>query len=344
MLHWDEILPVCRRLRRLVAALEEENADLRGRIQGLDHEKGVLTAAASQLAGELHALKAATWAPPGHFYSPLVDPADEVVQRRLREVECGTLPGLGDFQLDERLIRNWITRISSHYEQAPFSDVPQDGLRYSYKNTAFSYGDALALFGILLELRPQRFIEVGSGYSSCLAMDTNDRFLDGKLNITFVEPYPETLFSLLGADDPYRERVVVKRLQNVPTELFTELGPGDILFIDSSHVGKMGSDVNDYLFRILPALRPGVVVHIHDIPYPFEYGPQWIVEQNRSWNEAYLLRAFLQYNAAFRVFYFNHFVYRQFSDILTTKMPLCLKDCGASIWLEKLATPPVTGN
>jgi len=355
MLSWN-VLPPYRRLREHADALagriqelEEEARNLHRRIGNLHDEKialiderTTLNSAIESLRWQVRTLQTATWVVPGHFYSPLVDPKDVFVQQKLQEVECGNLPELGDLKLDVPLIRNWMERIASHYAKLPFSDERKDGLRYFYRNSAFSYGDAAALFGILLELRPKRLIEIGSGYSSCVAMDTNDLFLDGKLNITCVEPYPDTLFGLLAEEDPYRGRVLVDRLQNVPGDLFAELGPGDILFIDSSHVGKMGSDVNDYLFRILPALRPGVVVHIHDIPYPFEYGPDWIVEQNRSWNEVYLLRAFLQYNQAFRVFYFNHFVYRQFKDVLAATMPLCMKDCGASIWLEKLADPPVT--
>ncbi len=330
MARWD-VFPPYRRLRELAEALQARAQALQDENAGLKDE-----------VANLRARIVPTWAPPGHFYSPLVDPNDEAVKRRLNDVASGWLPERADLQLDLPLIRNWIDRIASHYHEAPFTDERQEGLRYFYKNAAFTYGDALALFGILLELKPRRLIEIGSGYSSCAAMDTNDRMLAGSIDMKFIEPYPETLLSLLPEGDPYRERIVVKRLQDVPTERFAELGRGDILFIDSSHVGKMGSDVNDYLFRILPSLKPGVVVHIHDIPYPFEYGPQWIVEENRSWNEAYLLRAFLQFNTAFRVFYFNHFVYRQFESVLAEKMPLCLRDCGASIWMEKLGDPPVT--
>jgi hypothetical protein len=95
--------------------------------------------------------------------------------------------------------------------------------------------------------------------------------------------------------------------------------------------------VNDYLFRILPALRAGVIIHIHDIFYPFEYPPKWIVNENRSWNEAYVVRAFLQYNPAFRIFYFNHYMYRRFSALIKEAMPLILKNPGGGLWLQKLS-------
>ena len=94
-------------------------------------------------------------------------------------------------------------------------------------------------------------------------------------------------------------------LQSVGVEVFEELGRGDILFIDSTHVSKLGSDVNYLFFEILPRLRSGVRVHIHDVFFPFEYPPKWIAK-GIAWNENYLLRGFLQYNDKFRIVLFNH--------------------------------------
>jgi hypothetical protein len=320
------IVPGYRRLQR---QLEQAKAELQVETDQLRRELGEVRAVVEEQKARW-----ATWVPPGHFYSPLVDPNDPVVQRTL--VEDGrALPDTDDLRLNVPLILEWFERISRHYPELPFGETRREGLRYFYENPAFSAGDAISLFGMLLELKPSRLVEVGSGFSSCVAMDTNDRFLDGRVEMTFLDPYPETVLSLLDAADPYRKRIVAVQLQNAPLELFTQLEAGDILFIDSSHVAKLGSDVNDYLFRIFPVLRSGVVLHIHDIPYPFEYESQWIVTENRSWNEAYAIRAFLQYNRAFRVLYFNHFVRKQFPDLLEAKMPRCFKDCGASLWLQK---------
>ena len=105
-------------------------------------------------------------------------------------------------------------------------------------------------------------------------------------------------------------------------------------FVDSTHVGKIGSDVN-YLFNeILPSLQPGVVVHVHDIFYPFEYPRYWI-EEGRAWNEAYMLRCFLQYNSAFNILLWNHFLAQFHSAYFQEHMPLCLANTGASIWLRR---------
>src|SRR5690606_4967570 len=107
-----------------------------------------------------------------------------------------------------------------------------------------------------------------------LMLDCNDLEFSGKITFTFVEPFADRLKSLLREADQ-DHRIHESRCQDVPLEVFSALQDGDILFIDSSHVSKVGSDVNDQLFRILPALAPGVFVHFHDIFWPFEYPPEW---------------------------------------------------------------------
>ena len=134
--------------------------------------------------------------PPGHFYSPLVDPNDDVVQEVLSRAMSTGLPDSEDFRLDVPLILSWFEKISDHYKRLPFPEERQPGLRYCYENGMFSYSDAISLFGMLLELRPRRLIEVGSGYSSAVSMDTNDLFLNRSVQMKFIEPYPERLFSM----------------------------------------------------------------------------------------------------------------------------------------------------
>src|SRR5262249_3816423 len=112
------------------------------------------------------------------------------------------------------------------------------------------------------------------------------------------------------------------------------LGANDILFIDSTHVSKLNSDVNYELFEILPALQSGVYVHLHDILYPFEYPLDW-AEEGRGWNEAYLLRAFLAYNDEFEIVLFNDLVWLRFTDDLRRDFPLWGRNPGGSIWLRK---------
>lgn len=118
-------------------------------------------------------------------------------------------------------------------------------------------------------------------------------------------------------------------------ELFESLQANDILFIDSTHVCKTYSDVNRIFFEILPHLSSGVHIHFHDIFYPFEYPRKWVYE-GRAWNEAYLLRAFLQYNSAFQVVLMNTYMEHFFDTFFDQNMPLCMKAKGGSIWIQKV--------
>ena len=123
---------------------------------------------------------------------------------------------------------------------------------------------------MIRHIEPNRIIEVGSGFSSCLILDTNDLHFDGRIATTFIEPYPELLKSLVAEGDESASTLLPVRLQDVDLSVFEELNRGDILFIDSTHVSKIDSDVNYLFFEILPRLSSGVYIHFHDIFYPFE--------------------------------------------------------------------------
>lgn len=185
---------------------------------------------------------------------------------------------------------------------------------------------------MLAEFRPERVVEIGSGFSSRLLLDTSERFFRGETEITLIDPSPGTLDDLSPTT---RTRMLSCRVQDAPFELFDELGANDILFVDSSHVGKTGSDVNHYLFQILPRLKPAVIIHIHDIFSPFEYLAEWVLADNRSWNEAYLVHAFLQYNSAFEIVYWNNYAFHFLGAELREAMPLCMENEGGSLWIRK---------
>ena len=123
-------------------------------------------------------------------------------------------------------------------------------------------------------------------------------------------------------------------LQSVDLEVFRQLHSGDFLFIDSTHVARAGSDVNYLLSDVLPALAQGVIVHIHDIFYPFEYDPAWVLE-GRDWNEAYMLRAFLQYNNTFEILLFTSYLEHHHAAGLADALPEAPKNSGGGIWLRK---------
>jgi hypothetical protein len=173
-------------------------------------------------------------------------------------------------------------------------------------------------------------IEVGSGFSSAVMLDVRDRHLPDT-HLTFVEPYADRLRSLLTHADHSSVRIIETPVQDVDLKLFDELGEDDILFIDSTHVSKTGSDVNFEFFEIFPRLRPGVVIHLHDIFYPFEYPRGWVVDENRGWNELYLLRAFLASNQQYQMMLWLHLFMARGHQRLTALSP-----GSGSFWMRKL--------
>lgn len=272
----------------------------------------------------------AVFVPPGHYYSPIPSAADiETLARRPRQAD--DVPGV-DLREAEQLAL--LDVLAGLYPEMPFTDQGSQGLRYRFDNPSYSYADGIFLYAMLRYLNPRRLIEVGSGYTSALTLDTNQHFLGNRMECTFIEPYPDLLLSLLRADDRERVRLVSSRLQDVDLAIFETLGPGDVLFVDSTHVAKVGSDVNCLFFEVLPRLAVGTFVHVHDVFASFEYPIEWLRE-GRAWNEQYLLRAFLQFNDRFRVRLFgNHMVLRH-HNWFQARMPLCLNNPGGAFWMEK---------
>jgi hypothetical protein len=272
------------------------------------------------------------WVPPGHYYSPI----PSLAELKAREQEIwGRFPReLPAIDLNENEQLGLFDVFKNYYREMPdFPAEKQEHLRYHYQNDYYPYGDAIPLHSMIRYLRPRRIIEVGSGFSSCVTLDTNELYFENSITCTFIEPYPQRLQSLLKPTD--KIDLVEKNLQDVDLKLFGELGPRDVLFIDSTHVAKCGSDVNYIFFEILPALARGVSVHVHDIFYPFEY-PQGWVYGGKAWSEDYMLRAFLQYNNAFKIQYFNSYLVAFHRGRMEADMPLCLRYPGGSIWLRKV--------
>lgn len=272
------------------------------------------------------------FAPPGHFYSPIVS-VEEII--RDKPQIFGPFPRvIPGIDLHEREQLDLLDLFESLYDSIPFTATKTDGARYYYENDAYSYSDAIFLHCMIRHLKPSRIVEVGSGFSSCVTLDTNEKFFENSIATTFIDPYPELLNSLLTRSDRERVTIIPKRLQDVDISVFSALQANDILFIDSTHVSKTNSDVNRAFFELLPSLAPGVHIHIHDVFYPFEYPESWVLE-GRSWNELYLLRAFLQYNPSFKIVFMNTFLQHFHEARIRERMPLCFRNSGASIWLRK---------
>ncbi len=271
---------------------------------------------------------------PGHYYSPLVDTAEFVELRK--KAQGNNI--FSEIDFNEKGQLELLKEFKKYYDELAFNSSPDKNFRYHYSNDFFTYSDAISLFCMMRKCKPKRIIEIGSGFSSALLLDTNEFFFDSKIDLTFIDPNTERLRGLLKANE--QATIIEKKIQEVDIEFFSSIGAGDFLLIDTSHVCKSGSDVNHIYFNIIPTLSEGVHVHIHDVFFPFEYPDKWIINENRSWNEIYLLRAFLAYNNQFKISFFNSFMEEKHKPFIETEMPLMLKRednnvCGG-IWLQKV--------
>jgi len=268
--------------------------------------------------------------PDGHYYSPVVN-IDEVEHDQERVWPATPeLYGI-DFNRagHERFLAGPFTHFIGEYDfpiEGPAEGQPAG---FFERNPMFDGLDARALFVMLRALRPRKVIEVGCGYSSLLTADVNRQYLGGELELICVEPFPPP-FLQHGADGI--ARVIAKRVQDQRT-LHQELQPGDVLFIDSSHVAKTGSDVNHLYFEILPRLAPGVIIHIHDIFLPLDYPKDWVLG-GRSWNEQYLVQAMLTFTNAFQILFAGMYCYHAMRPALAKALGVA-PFAGSSLWLLK---------
>jgi hypothetical protein len=271
--------------------------------------------------------------PPGHYYSPIVDP-DQVRGLVFPDQSVAQAAPAGVDIDDAAMLAFWR---SSKAELAEI-DIPPTatpGRRYYYQCGYYPIADAVTLTLMLRRFAPRRIIEIGSGYSSALMLDVIDRHLRRKTDLTCIEPDAGRLHSLIDDSDRARVSILETQLQRVDPTLFDVLQENDVLFVDSSHVCKTGSDVHRILFTILPRLKTGVLIHFHDVFYPFEYISPWVLEKNISWNEAYLLHAFLMYNTAFRIVFFNDYFWRRHRAEIERDCPNFMINTGGALWLRK---------
>ena len=213
--------------------------------------------------------------------------------------------------------------------------VRESIFRFYKNNIWFGYPCAQALFGIMNIVKPKRIIEIGSGFSTAAMLDINECIFENSIGITCIEPRPDRLKKLIKDTDNIC--IFEKDLQEIPTDFFGKLEENDILFIDSSHVARTGSDVNYEIFEILPRLNKGVIIHFHDVQYPFEYKYEW-VKEGRAYNEQYLIRALLMNSEAYSVQLFGW----QLNALYSERIPYNVKNCGAgSLWLKKEVEPSI---
>jgi predicted O-methyltransferase YrrM len=269
--------------------------------------------------------------PIGHFYSPIADPKDIAEREAIIWKKKDSLPSI-DLNVDYQLAL--LKQLKQHVQSITYpTQRPTSETQYFYENDQYPVLDAEFLHTALFHFQPRNVIEVGSGFSSLITAEVNIKHFNCNINFACIEPFPRQ-FLLNGV--PGISQLVQQKVENVPLEYFDKLETNDILFIDSSHVSKIGSDVNYLFFEVLPRLKAGVIVHIHDIFLPDEYPKTW-VNEGRNWNEQYLVQAFLQFNSSWRIIWAANFMGTRFKSAVQDVFPKYPSiGGGGSLWIQRM--------
>lgn len=260
---------------------------------------------------------------PIHYYEPLPDfrqITSASLQRRRDSVAI-------DFHLEAQVAL--VRRLARTYRgelEALGRDSRSDG--FSLANDYFTGLDAAMYYALIRDLKPARVIEIGSGHSTriaALALQRNRA--DGRAGeLICVEPYPEPRLT----EARLEITLVQKPVEELDLEFFAQLEANDILFIDSSHAAKFGGDVCREFLDILPRLKPGVWVHVHDIFFPHDYPADWLIEKRIAFTEQYLLEAFLAFNAGFLVRAANYWLCLDYPEVVHALCPRIASRAGIS--------------
>ncbi len=251
---------------------------------------------------------------PVHYYSPVPNIV-ELEKTRHLWAKRSELPGL-DVDLDEQVAV--LQRVCEGYKsEYAGNSAFKEGVANHF-GPGYGYIEAQALHAVIRYYKPARIVEVGSGVSTyCMlkATELNESETGEPTSIVSIEPYPsQKLRSLSGVE------LIAKPVQTVPLEVFAELGAGDLLFIDSSHTVKPGGDVNYLILEVLPRLRPGVIVHFHDIYLPYDYR-RAVLRTFLHWTETSLLRAYLISNHRAKILFCLSHLHYERKDALKSIFP-----------------------
>jgi hypothetical protein len=266
---------------------------------------------------------------PVHFYQPIPDtqslpetlwkPPSKLIGIDMNDT----------MQLD--LLRNHFPKFRGEYRRFP-SKPTTDQNEFYIENHLFDGVDALVAYCMVRHFRPELIIEVGGGFSSLILGDAATK--NDHSELICIEPFPR---EFLRKGFPRLQSLIEKKVQEIDLMFFSQLESGDILFIDSSHTVKIGGDVNYLFLEVLPRLKPGVIVHVHDIFLPFEYRRDWVLDEFRFWTEQYLLQAFLMFNSDFEVLMANSYLNHYHQEDLKAAFPDLPDWGGGSFWMRRKA-------
>jgi hypothetical protein len=243
-----------------------------------------------------------------------------------------SLPGI-DLRLKAALeLVEQLQPFARELDEVPFEK--QDGAVFWFNNQSFTDYDATALHAMLRWLKPKRYVELGCGFSSIISSRALQRNVTGgaACEAVYCDPEPRLPMGAALACG----RFVREPVQKAPMELFTKLSAGDVLFIDTSHVLKIQSDVECELLRILPSLAPGVWIHVHDIFTPYDYPEEWLRRRLRlTANEQYAVECLLTGGDRYQIELPLHCVIRDYPEAASRFFPRG-RSPGQSLWLRKV--------
>jgi SAM-dependent methyltransferase len=271
---------------------------------------------------------------PAHYYSPI-----PVVSNLETAPWPGPVPltGIDMREAQQLALLDEFRELQTEY--AAFADKATDRpYEYFRDQLMLRVVDAEVLHCLVRRSKPRRVIEVGSGYSTCVtgAALLKNAAEGHPARFVAIEPYPN---DVLRAGVPGLNELRAVPVQSVAAGFADELDENDILFIDSSHVLRIDSDVRFLFLEVLPRLKPGVLIHIHDVFLPAEYPRAWVVGEQRFWTEQYLLHALLLFSRAFEVVWAGSFMHMKHPDALERVFPAYDRRAAwpGSFWLRKVA-------
>lgn len=261
---------------------------------------------------------------PNHYYYPVPDTRFLTINMFNHQTEHIGINFNEKEQLE--LLEIFESKYQIEYDNFPRVKT-ENPFQYYTTNGNFKSVDGEILYCIIRYFKPKRIIEIGSGYSTfCSAQAIlKNKEEDGnyKCELISIEPYPN---KILQKGFPGLSKLIPTKLQEISIEIFSTLNENDILFIDSSHIVNIGNDVQYEFLEILPRLKKGVFIHIHDIFLPAEYPPEWLLNLFRFYNEQYLLQSFLTFNEKFKVIWAGRFMHLKHLDRLEKAFESFKKD------------------
>lgn len=263
-----------------------------------------------------------------HYYQPLINPKKHL-NKSLRDDRV--LKGI-DFNINEQL--DLLQQFKYNEELTSIPLEKPNEIKYYYNNGSFCSGDAEYLYNIVRHFKPRKIIEIGSGFSTLMvrnAIQKNNNDLNYSCNHICIEPYEQSWLENISID------LIRQKVENISLSFFEQLEKNDILFIDSSHIIRPQGDVLFEILEILPRLKSGVLIHIHDIFTPKDYLDEWIFK-HYLWNEQYLIEAFMSFNNEFKIIGALNYLKHNYKNELENKCPILKKQEGrepGSFWLQR---------